>query len=826
LRTGLLEKSQNGRMDRNGEWQPRIGVNNKVAPIANGVSALKVIDGDATNFTIIDPDATTSITSNSDGSVLTIANFGSIANTPSTGSIKISNCSISGADGVHPYTKSGSNFLVTNVAGTFANSGSDSTCTTAFGILNDDAVNGIYASCNFSDPNSAQADDYIILISNTQAFAIRTSDQQSYTLNYPTGQTVAEQSDVIQAFNKIIIFRKPGTASANGQPPLELDTATNNITSSPTFSNAPSGAFTQPVSLFASAGDFNINNLLGTFHTTSSFAVGDSLILEDSGAVTTGLFQNTSFSINKVYTQGSSKAISAFDCRIDGSASTTATFTCTGHELSVGEPVTIASVDAAVNGNNVVSAVASADSFSVEIGTASSTNATGLSGTALRKVGISFIIQPNSISVPRTKSELSLSTPIFIKKVASDLGFIHNPASEFGILHQGRLVVPFRFDPEDGYVSRKAFDELIISDILDSNTYDRIFASLRFNAGTSDFTVGLTSFVEDSVIVFNKNSVHRITGLVNPRNAKTQILTTEVGAAARRSIVQVGKNIYFLSDNGVYSLEFLDEYNLRGTQTPLSESIKTTINRINPNLIDQSVACYFDNRYYLAVPLDSREGANDATRNNALIIYNFLNKAWESVDEIATTLPDGTTIPVFEYDNLIVSGKGTDRGVYTVNQHGGIHQVAGNEANYSPDNLTGTDRVITTIGTQTPQKPLVNGLLKTRMYTMKDIDRKKFKSFDIAAEGQIEESPSDFSIKIQVENIDLELNNEVNPIATASGVIGKEIPFQEDVSLRGRIGNVRGYGLQYQIENTKGRPKIKTIKTSATQSFKSLTPTE
>ena len=38
------------------------------------------------------------------------------------------------------------------------------------------------------------------------------------------------------------------------------------------------------------------------------------------------------------------------------------------------------------------------------------------------------------------------------------------------------------------------------------------------------------------------------------------------------------------------------------------------------------MATYWENRYYLAVPLD------DSEANNAVLVYNFINKAWESVD--------------------------------------------------------------------------------------------------------------------------------------------------------------------------------------------------
>ena len=244
------------------------------------------------------------------------------------------------------------------------------------------------------------------------------------------------------------------------------------------------------------------------------------------------------------------------------------------------------------------------------------------------------------------------------------------PCPEFGTLHQGRLIVPYQYDPENSNNARKIYDEIIASDILDSDTYDRIFGSFRFNAGTSDFTVGITSFSEDSILVFNKNSIHRVSGTTDPTTATAQVLTEEIGALARKSITQVGKNVFFLSDNGVYSLEFLDEYNLRGTQTPLSEPIAKTMDRLfNTDSKDhahKAVGLYFNNRYYLAVPFDGND------YNSHLLIYNFLNNNWESVDA-------PTTSGKFEYTNLLLSNDE----VYAVNTDGGIHKVDGNLIGFS-----------------------------------------------------------------------------------------------------------------------------------------------
>jgi hypothetical protein len=371
------------------------------------------------------------------------------------------------------------------------------------------------------------------------------------------------------------------------------------------------------------------------------------------------------------------------------------------------------------------------------------------------------------------------------KQVSVGGGFSHMPAPPFAIYHQRRLIMPYNFDVEaanDTFTSRGILDEVIASDILDSDTYDKIYAQYRFNAGTSDFIVGLHSFAEDSLIVFNRNSLHTVQNTTSLEAASVRLLTNEVGCVARKSIVQVGNQVIFLSDNGVYGTQFLDEYNLRGTETPLSEPINETINQINKEAWSNSVAVYFDNRYYLAVPV------NGSTSNNAILVFNFLNKQWESVDKI-----DDAN---FHVSNLIVAGEGDNRGVYITNDIGGLHKL---EAR-----VDGVDRIITQIGgTQT--SPAIPASVTTRQYTLGTMDRKRWKEFDLHVQSS-DSNSSNFDISIETENPDANLT-----LGSLSSYNGSDLAVGEDVSIRGRIGNQRGYGLQLTINNTSGRPRLRAL---------------
>ena len=115
------------------------------------------------------------------------------------------------------------------------------------------------------------------------------------------------------------------------------------------------------------------------------------------------------------------------------------------------------------------------------------------------------------------------------------------------------------------------------------------------------------------------------------KHSRSTLITDEVGCLAKKSIIQVANNLIFLSDNGIYGVDFQDLYNLRGRDLPLSATIEATIEDINKDYAENAVAVYFDNRYFIAVPTGS------STTNNKLLIYNFINKSWESVDSVNDT---------------------------------------------------------------------------------------------------------------------------------------------------------------------------------------------
>jgi len=692
LRPGILTESNNGRMDINGEWQPRKGVELFSSPFVAGVFTLPFYLYESipavNTFTRV-------------GDLITI-DFG----TNPHGIIDGTGVNISGFDYTGLINPNG-NFIATYVSDyviTYTVTGLDSTPTddslAVTGMkIDSTAGNFIEASCEFSDPNN-DSESYVACVATNSTVLVKTADSGSTTviLTYPAGETVPEGSTVIQAFNKLYIFRK-------GDIAMEWD----GDISSPAFSLVGNGDYTQPVRL----GDGGANTVIS------------------DGVVTV---------------------------------------TATAHGLSVGEVVVVTeSSDALVVG----------DSYTV-----------------------ASVPDANTFTFYAQYDDEGSHNNHYSKKTSQGLGFTHMPAPEFGVYHQRRLIVPYQYDVTGSTGSsvitdRNIVDEALFSDILDADTYDRIYGQFRFNAGAADFIVGFHSFSDDKLVVFNRNSIHIVANSLDLGSSVSQLITNEVGCLARDSVQQIGNSMVFLSDNGVYGLDFIDLYNLRGQDVPLSASIEGTIKRINKAHASKAKSVYFDNRYYLAVPLDN------STTNNALLIYNFLNKQWESIDSIND--------PDWEYSELTVAGEGDRRSVYAINRNGGVHQYE--------SRIDDRDLYIVQVGGTVTDAQVLSSAI-TRMFNLNSLDRKKWNNFDLHIQSS-EDNTSDADLEAITENID-----DIIDLSSISDLNGSPLAIDEDVSLRGRFGNRRAYGLQFKLTTTKGRPRLRALKVAGATSFRSLDKAE
>ena len=624
-------------------------------------------------------------------------------------------------------------------------------------VIDDDAQPRIWASAAYSNPNDTTG-QYLIVALNNKGVATDLRTGTSVDVNYPPGYDLGNFSFLLQAFNNVILFREANTALVwDGQ--FDAVSAGSFVTGKTYRIDAVStggGTATDFTAIGAT------DNSVGTVFTASGAGAGTGTAFSGFTRVPSGTYSQPV----KIGDVGNNTVI----------ANGVVTVTATAHGLVVDEDINV---------TKSASGLTVGDSFKV-----------------------ATVPSDDSCTFFAEVADTAAYNAEYTKPVSRGTGLIHMPAPAFGTYHNGRLAVPYAYEPTstpDVFTNRDTKDEVLLSNGLNINTYDVLRVdAFKVNAGTADFIVGLHSFSDDTLLVFNRNSIHAISGTTVLSSAQTSLITNEVGCVAKNSIVQVGNTILFLSDNGIYGVSFQDLYNLRGNDVPLSESIDATIQNINRNLWHRSSAVYFDNKYFIAVPLNSVDSSGNVTvasTNNCILIFNFINKQWESVDTVDNVL--------FDYENLIVAGDGDARGVYAVNSFGGIHRL--DQRVDGIDRLAANPAAASLITTHE-----IPASCTTRQYTVGETDRKKWNTFEIQVESSPERA-SDFNITAETENIDYNLN--LGSLSSANG--GTQLDAGDDVSIRGRIGNSIAYGIQLTINNTSGRPRIKSIKTTGALAFSS-----
>jgi len=390
------------------------------------------------------------------------------------------------------------------------------------------------------------------------------------------------------------------------------------------------------------------------------------------------------------------------------------------------------------------------------------------------------------------------STVVVRKNVSLGGGFINAPAAGFGVLAGQRVFVPYTHDSAASPSARspEIRDEIIASDIFDNQTFDPVLNQFRLNAGSADHVVGMHPFGDDSLVVFNRNSIHRLLGVSGSLlDVSSHVLTNELGCISRKSIIYHAGAFLFLSDDGVMGLTFQDALNLRGTEVPLSEAIDTEFKRVNRDHMDKAVACYSDNRYYIAVPI------GESTEPNEIWVYSFLNNAWESIDSYASSS--------FTILDLIPAKSGKINEVYAVTTQGGVVKIS----------QTGRadDSIYETSGKNAATIYPIDAQVRTRGYTFGSVERKRFNHVDLHIQSDAEHA-SDGDINLITEDPD-----SITKLGTLTDRLGSVLAKAEGASVRSRTGNPRGFSTQIDWTPSTGRPELRGVAIRATSTFNSPT---
>jgi hypothetical protein len=368
------------------------------------------------------------------------------------------------------------------------------------------------------------------------------------------------------------------------------------------------------------------------------------------------------------------------------------------------------------------------------------------------------------------------------------------PCADFGLYFQNRLILKY-----GDY-------QMLVSDIL-SEQCDTTLNNFVINTGGNDSIVGVLPWVQDQFLVFMTNSIYVVYvqtdnfDINSPpgANSSTTVITTEIGCLARRSIVSAGQFVFFLSANGVHMLTPQLDLKLLGNTLPLSEPIADFFDTVNFDAVQKSVASYYNNRFYIAMPTGT------ATRNDRILVYNTLNQNWESIDYY----PVGLFL-----DNLILSAYINQRRLMIITnfvgsgQYGGIflseEQVEGDEFNTSnalpvlPFNLFPQSSQITpsTLIPSTQNFVHIPASVRTREYTFGGTSEKRFSR----GEFQFNNVQNDF-VKIESSTHDPDVTETVLEYSFSGNTDG---------TLRPRLA-CRGASVDCTVNFVVGRPALKSV---------------
>lgn len=171
---------------------------------------------------------------------------------------------------------------------------------------------------------------------------------------------------------------------------------------------------------------------------------------------------------------------------------------------------------------------------------------------------------------------------------------------------------------------RNGKDSIAASDVLAFSDYDPLANSFNLNTGNSDYVVATFPFGQTSLVCFKNKSIQLMQQV---DGALTDVIVTEitrqVGLVGINAVTSVGPDLAYVSYGNINLLTLTTTNNaLQHKTLPLSSRIKRTMNRVNWNVGYKISLGYWNNKLYVALPLDNSQFCN------AVVVYNFITESW------------------------------------------------------------------------------------------------------------------------------------------------------------------------------------------------------
>ena len=149
-------------------------------------------------------------------------------------------------------------------------------------------------------------------------------------------------------------------------------------------------------------------------------------------------------------------------------------------------------------------------------------------------------------------------------------------------------------------------------------------ATIRIGGGDGDPIVGCLSWTNFTLLVFKQNSTWAIQA--DPQTAPAQWTIQQIhrsiGCKSRRTIAQVGQDVFFLSNNGVQSVQKQLATDNNEIPVAMSYNVQDVLDGMNWSQASKACACFDSNFYTLWIPTASN------TEPDTALVFHYLTGGW------------------------------------------------------------------------------------------------------------------------------------------------------------------------------------------------------
>jgi len=156
--------------------------------------------------------------------------------------------------------------------------------------------------------------------------------------------------------------------------------------------------------------------------------------------------------------------------------------------------------------------------------------------------------------------------------------------------------------------------------------FDRTTNNYNIPVGAEKAILGIRDL---GLICLGQDAVYAINPSTTPVATDKPEKLLDDGCMAEKSAIQVGDDVFYFARDGVRALfrTQLDKVQ-GGAAYPLSYPLKNEFETINWAQINKACAIYFDNKYFLALPV------NSSNYNNQIWIYYPAMSSWMVIDNV------------------------------------------------------------------------------------------------------------------------------------------------------------------------------------------------